>query len=120
VTPDGQPQSTPIWFLWVPAGGDAQAAAEILVYGAHRARRNANLVANPRVTFHLDTNDGGRDVVVIEGRATMDADYAQVYDNPTYLAKYGESIARSLGGAHQMAETYDVPIRIRPTRIVAY
>ncbi len=121
VTPDGQPQTMPIWFLWLPAStGDVQAEGEILVYGDRRARRNRNLESNDRVSFALRTDDHGTDVVVIEGRATMDPDYPQVYDNPAHLAKYGDSIDRSLGGAQHMAETYDIPIRIRPTRVVAY
>jgi PPOX class probable F420-dependent enzyme len=121
VTREGQPQTMPIWFLWLPPAGDPKAPdGEILVYGDRRARRNRNLEANDRVSFALRTDEHGGEVVVIEGRATMDPDYPRVYDNPAYLAKYGASIDRSLGGAHQMAETYDVPIRIRPTRIVAY
>ncbi|HYL40608.1 MAG TPA: pyridoxamine 5'-phosphate oxidase family protein, partial [Candidatus Binatus sp.] len=93
---------------------------EILLYGDRRARRNRNLEANDRVSLALRTDERGNDVVVIEGRATMDPAYPQVGDNPAYLAKYGESIDRSLGGALEMADTYDVPIRIRPTRVIAY
>jgi PPOX class probable F420-dependent enzyme len=118
VTPDGQPQTMPIWFLWVPPAPESGAEGEILVYGDRRARRNRNLEANDRVSLALRTDDLGSDVVVIEGRATMDPDYPQVYDNAAYQAKYGERIDASLGGAHRMAETYDVPIRIRPTRVV--
>lgn len=117
VTPDGQPQTMPIWFLWRP---DAPGGGEILIYGDRRARRNRNLEANDRVSFALRTDEHGGEVVVIEGRAAMDPHYPQLYDNPAYLAKYGESIERSLGGPQAMAETYDVPIRIRPTRVVAY
>ncbi|HJW21096.1 MAG TPA: pyridoxamine 5'-phosphate oxidase family protein [Candidatus Limnocylindrales bacterium] len=117
VTPEGQPQTMPIWFLWLP---DAPDGGEILVYGDRRARRNRNLEANDRVSLALRTDEHGNDVAVIEGRATMDPDYPQVYDNPGYLAKYGASIDGSFGGARHMAETYDVPIRIRPTRVVGY
>jgi PPOX class probable F420-dependent enzyme len=117
VTPEGQPQTMPIWFLWLP---DAPGGGEILIYGDRRARRNRNLEANGRVSLALRTDEHGADVVVIEGTATMDPAYPQLYDNPAYLAKYGESIDRSLGGPQQMAETYDVPIRIRPNRVVAY
>ena len=122
VTPEGQPQTMPIWFLWLtpgPAGG-ADGDGEILVYGDRRARRNRNLEANDRVSFALRTDEHGNDVVVVEGRATMDPGYPQVCDNAAYLAKYGESINRSLGGPQRMAETYDLPIRIRPTRVVVY
>lgn len=121
VSPDGQPQTMPVWFLWLPAGDDPSATdGEILVYGDRRARRNRNLEGNDRVSFALRTDEHGNEVVVIEGRATMDPDHPQVYDNPAYLAKYGASIDQNLGGARAMAETYDVPIRIRPTRVVAY
>jgi PPOX class probable F420-dependent enzyme len=119
VTAEGQPQTMPIWFLWLPPT-EATPDGEILVYGDRRARRNRNLEANDRVSFALRTDADGADVVVIEGRATMDPEYPQVYDNAAYLAKYRASIDRSLGGPHRMAETYDVPIRIRPTRLVAY
>ena len=120
VTPEGQPQTMPIWFLWLPPGPETGEDGEILVYGDRRARRNRNLEANARVAFALRTDEHGSDVVVIEGRATMDPAFPQLYDNPAYLAKYGGSIDRSLGGPQQMAEIYDVPIRIRPTRVVAY
>ena len=40
VRADGQPQTFPIWFLW-----DGE---EALIYSDRRARRNANIAANPR------------------------------------------------------------------------
>jgi PPOX class probable F420-dependent enzyme len=121
VTPEGQPQTMPIWFLWVPPSGDPAAPdGEILVYGDRRARRNRNLEANDRVSLALRTDEHGADVLVIEGRATMDPGYPPLYDNAGYLAKYRESIDRNLGGPQRMAETYDVPIRIRPTRVIAF
>jgi PPOX class probable F420-dependent enzyme len=112
VTPDGQPQSTPVWFLWLDG--------EILVYGDHRARRNRNLEANPRATFHLDTNDGGGDVIVIEGQTRIDPDYPQVPDNPAYLAKYGAWIDQWLNGPSAMAAVYSMPILLTPTRVLAF
>ncbi len=125
VTPDGQPETVPVWFLWIPATATPADArreidAEILVYGYRRARRNRNLEANDRVSLALRTDEHGSDVVVIEGRATMDPDYPQVPDNLAYLEKYGESIDGSLGGVEAMAADYDIPIRIRPTRLITY
>jgi PPOX class probable F420-dependent enzyme len=112
VTPAGQPQTMPVWFIWIEG--------EILVYGDHRARRNANLDANPKVSFHLGDNGSGGDVVVVEGEARIDPDYPPVGDNPAYLAKYGEWIDRWLGGAAKMAQVYSMPIRITPTRGVSF
>ena len=110
VTPEGQPQTLPVWFVWQDD--------ELVVYGDRRAKRNANLAANQRVTIHLDTSPGGGDVVSIEGLARIDADYPRIPANPAYLAKYGEWIDAQLGGPESMAAVYDRPIRIRPTRAV--
>ncbi len=112
VTPAGQPQTMPIWFLW--------SDGELLVYGDHRARRNANLAANPKVAFHLDDDGGGGDIVVIEGEASIDPDHPGVPDNPAYVAKYGALIDAQLGGPDKMAQTYSMAIRIIPTRGIAF
>jgi PPOX class probable F420-dependent enzyme len=112
VTPGGQPQTMPIWFLWQDG--------EILVYGDHRARRNANVAANPKVALHLNDDGAGGDIVVIEGESRIDPDYPQVPDNPAYLAKYGDRIDAHLGGPAKMAQTYNMPIRIIPTRGIAF
>ena len=111
VTPNGQPQTMPIWFLWV--GG------EILIYGDYRARRNANIEANPKVSLHLPDDGSGNDIVVVEGLARIDPDYPQVPDNPAYLEKYDGWIDQYVDGPAKMAQTYNLPILIRPTRVVS-
>jgi PPOX class probable F420-dependent enzyme len=118
VTADGQPQTFPIWFLWEdgPAPGDG----EILIYSDRRARRNLNLQTNPRVSLHLDDDGDGSDVVIIEGIARVDETVPGVPGNPAYLAKYGGRIRESLGSPEEMATVYNVPLRIRPTRGVAF
>jgi len=108
VTPEGQPQSMPVWFLWLED--------EILVYGDHRAKRNANLEANARVNLHLREDDWGDDLVIIEGSARIDPDYPQSADQPAYLAKYATVIERHYGGPAVFGSTYSVPIRITPTK----
>ena len=59
--PDGQPQSSPIWFLWL---GD-----EVLIYSGKRAPRNGNLADRPLVSFNLNTDAVGGDVATMEGLA---------------------------------------------------
>jgi PPOX class probable F420-dependent enzyme len=108
VTPDGQPQTFPIWFLWQDG--------EALIYSDRRAKRNVNIATNPRVSLHLGDNGGGRDVVVIEGEARIDEATPPVPRNAAYLAKYGEWIAEQVTSAEEMATIYNVPLRIRPTR----
>jgi PPOX class probable F420-dependent enzyme len=108
VTPDGQPQTFPIWFLWEDG--------EALVYSDRRAKRNDNVRANPRVTLHLNDNGRGGDVVIVEGEARIDESTPPVPRHAGYLAKYGEWITAYLTSPEEMATIYNVPLRIRPTR----
>jgi PPOX class probable F420-dependent enzyme len=111
VTPDGQPQTFPVWFLW--EGG------EVLVYGKHRAQRNANIAANPRVSIHLADDGDGGDLVIIEGIARVDPATPPPNRHPGYMAKYADWMVRDLGSVAKMASDFDVPIRIAPVRGVA-
>ena len=108
VTPDGQPQTFPIWFLWEDG--------EALIYSDRRAKRNVNIAHNPRVSLHLNDNGTGGDVVVLEGEARVDETAPQVPGNAAYLAKYGDRVISSFNSAEEMATVYNVPIRVRPTR----
>ena len=108
VTPEGQPQTFPIWFLWEDG--------EALVYSDRRAKRNVNIATNPRVTLHLNDDGRGNDVVVIEGEARVDDSTPALTGHGGYLAKYGTWIVDFIGSAEEMETIYNVPIRIRPTR----
>jgi PPOX class probable F420-dependent enzyme len=112
VTGEGQPQTFPIWFLWEDGGA--------LIYSDHRAKRNANIAANPRVSLHLNDNGQGGDVVVVEGEARVDPLAPPATGHAGYLAKYGAWIAEFLSSAEEMAAVYSVPIRVRPVRGRAY
>jgi len=108
VTPDGQPQTFPIWFLWEDG--------EALVYSDHRAKRNVNIARNPRVALHLNDDGRGGGIVVVEGEARVDDATPPVTRHAAYLAKYGALIVEQLTSAEAMQRTYNVPLRIRPTR----
>ena len=51
VTPEGQPQSSPIWFVWRDE--------EILVYSLAETPRVTNIEANPRVALNLNSTPTG-------------------------------------------------------------
>ena len=108
VTPEGQPQTFPIWFLWEDG--------EALVYSDRRAKRNANIATNPRVSLHLGDNGRGGDVVIIEGEARIDPAAPAPQDNEAYNRKYREWIRDSFSTAEEFTSVYNVPIRIRPVR----
>ena len=108
IDPDGQPQSSPIWFLW--QGG------EVLVYSHIRAHRNANIEANPRVSFNLDTASEGDEYVTMEGETRVDHAMPPSSANPDYQAKYRRLIDRYGWTPEWLAENYPIPIMIKPTR----
>jgi PPOX class probable F420-dependent enzyme len=111
VTPEGQPQSMPVWFIWD--------GTEILVYGDHRAKRNRNLDSNPRVSFHLPDNGDGQDIVTLEGTVRVDPDLPLPSGNAAYMAKYSGWID-GMGGPAQFDQIYSMPLRITPTRGVTF
>ena len=108
VTPDGQPQSFPIWFLWD--------GAELSIYSDRRAKRNVNVAANPKVSLHLNRDPKGGDVVIVEGEARIDSDAPAMVDNTLYVAKYAAWIREFMNNPEEMYAIYNVVIRIRPTR----
>ena len=108
VNPDGQPQASPIWFLW-----DGQ---ELLLYSMTRAPRNGNIEDRPLVAFNLESGLDGEDVVTAEGAARIVPDEPPASANPTYLAKYKRMFDAYGWTPDWYAERYSVPIRIRPTR----
>jgi len=106
--PDGQPQSSPIWFLWV--------GEEVLIYSGKRAPRNDNVAERPLVAFNLNTDSGGGDVVIMEGEARVDLTYAASNEMPAYLAKYGGLLDEYEWTPEYFAAEYPLPILVRPTR----
>lgn len=108
VNPDGQPQASPIWFLW-----DGE---ELLIYSMTRAPRNGNIEDRPRVAFNLESGPEGEDVVTAEGDARIVADEQPASANTTYLAKYQRMFDAYGWTPDWYAQRYSVPIRVRPTR----
>ncbi len=59
VKPGGQPQTSPVWFLW-----DGTA---MLIYSRNKTQKLRNLATNHLAGFHLDGNGRGGDNVILEG-----------------------------------------------------
>ena len=105
----GTPQTSPVWFLF-----DGES---ILVYSLEGTPRTANITANPRVSFNLDGDGLGGDVVVIEGDAAIDETAPKCYDIPAYMDKYQKFIDNYGWTPEYFSERYPIPIRITPTRV---
>jgi PPOX class probable F420-dependent enzyme len=104
---DGQPQSSPVWFLW-----DGEA---FLMFSMPSASKVANVRANPRVSVHLSDDGQGEDVVTFEATAEVTADPVQEHD-PAYVEKYRQLIADLGYEIEPFARAYSTGIRIVPTR----
>ena len=110
VTPEGQPQTSPVWFLW--------AAGEILVFSRADTPRPANIRANPRVAATFDGDGDGGDVVSIEGEARVAHERASLAHVPAaYIEKHAQKLAAYGWTMESMLVDYPVEIRIRPTRV---
>jgi len=106
---DGQPQSSPVWFLW--------RCGEIVVYSRPTTQKVRNLRANPKVAIHLRDVDDGSDIVSIEGTAEIDDAYPSAAAIPDYVTKYRTMIADIKMDPDSFAKSYSVPVRIRPSKI---
>ena len=106
---DGQPQSSPVWFLYIDG--------EIVVYSRPTTQKVRNVRANPKAALHLRDIDDGADVVSIEGAAVIDERYPRAAAMPGYVEKYRSMIADLRMDPASFARAYSVPIRIRPLRV---
>src|SRR5271154_2585671 len=66
VTADGQPQSSPVWFLWDDG--------EFLIYAQPRSWKVRNIGVHPQVSLNLNSSDSGGRVVTFEASARIAAD----------------------------------------------
>jgi PPOX class probable F420-dependent enzyme len=108
VNPAGQPQASPIWFLWE--------GRTLLVYSHRRAPRNHNIEHDEQVAFNLNTDVNGDDVVTMEGIARVVSEGPPASGNEPYLDKYREMIADYGWTNDWFAGEYPVLLRITPTR----
>lgn len=109
VAPDGTPQPRPVWFLWEEG--------TILIYSQPDAHKVRHIRHNPRVALHFNTDAEGGDVIVFIGEARVDDAAPRADHHAAYLAKYAQGVADLGMTPQQMAEEYNVAIRITPTYV---
>jgi PPOX class probable F420-dependent enzyme len=103
----GQPQSSPVWFLWDDG--------VLWLRSQPGAGKLRNLTEQPRVAFHLNDEQGGG-VVTIEGVANV-AERVPAEIDDRYFAKYAEPLTRDLNSTpERMKDSYSVVLTITPTR----
>jgi PPOX class probable F420-dependent enzyme len=112
VTGSGRPQSSVVWF--------AVSDETIYVRSQPGAAKVANIRANDKVSFHLDGNSEGGDIVTIDGDAEIvDVPPPGLLD--AYVAKYERRIRESLQTTpDEMLADYNTTVRITPKRVRAW
>jgi len=108
----GRPQSSLVWFA---VHNDA-----IYIQSRPDAAKLANIRANSSVSFHLDSDGLGGDVVTIDGEAEiLGGPSADLRD--TYLSKYERVIRERLRSTpEEMLEQYNTTVRVTPRRVRAW
>jgi PPOX class probable F420-dependent enzyme len=112
VTPGGQPQSSPVWFLWDEG--------VFVVYAQPHSWKVRNTRTNPKVSLHLNSDEEGGEVVTFEGSAQILDRPPPAHEVPAYLAKYRDGIAGIGMTPEEMGAEYATALRITPTRVRVY
>ncbi|MGW4482204.1 TIGR03667 family PPOX class F420-dependent oxidoreductase [Amycolatopsis sp. NPDC004368] len=107
ITPKGRPAPRPVWFV---LDGD-----DILVFSQPGTAKLRHIAAGPEVSFHLNSDEHGGSILVVNGRAQVDD--GKPSDAPGYLEKYERSYT-GIGYADAAAfdASFSVRIRIVPER----
>jgi PPOX class probable F420-dependent enzyme len=116
VRPDGRPHLVPVWYFW---NGET-----LLVLSQPGTRKVRNLERDRRVTVALDDTRLGRDVVLLEGEATLmtvpSAEASASGAVTAYLEKYAGLLAEMDWSADKYVADYSQAILILPTRFVTW
>jgi PPOX class probable F420-dependent enzyme len=109
VSAAGTPQPSPVWFI---REGDT-----ILIYSQPNTPKLRHIAANPRVSFNLDGDKRGGDIVILTGEAAVDESTPPADEHEAYAARYAEGFRQINMTPEQFARAYSVPIRFRPGRL---
>jgi PPOX class probable F420-dependent enzyme len=108
VRSDGQPQTSPVWFI--------REGGEFLIYSMPSSQKVPNIRAHSKVSLTFEGDRKGGDVVTIEGEARIDEGTPFPNQVPAYIAKY-EALVREMGAEPEpFARAYSTAIRVTPTR----
>jgi PPOX class probable F420-dependent enzyme len=112
ITPTSQPQSSVVWFV---VDDDV-----LFIQSRADAPKVANIAASGKVSFHLDGNGEGGDIVTIDGTAEV-LDSRPPGLQELYLEKYERMIRESLHmSPDAFLADYNTTIRVTPRRVRAW
>jgi PPOX class probable F420-dependent enzyme len=109
VAADGRPQSSVISFL--------HDGATIFFYSQPDTPKLRNIAQSPLVSFHLQSDQFGDHLLIVEGVAEVDPTIPPSDVHEAYQAKYREPLIHWGMDEAKTAADFSVPVRIRPTRV---
>lgn len=112
VSPEGQPQSVPVWFLWRDG--------VFLIYSQAGKPKLRNLEANPLVSLHFRGTRTGGDIATLEGEARRGEGHPPADEVPAYVEKYAEEIDGYGWTPRGFADDYSQPVLVTPTRVLTW
>lgn len=107
---DGRPHLVPVWFSWQDP--------EMVVFSMPGTQKLRNISDRPSVALHLDTANGGSDVVLAEGTAAIVEEDAVAHLVAGFASKYAPVLGPSTFPAWRA--TFAQPVLVTITRIVAW
>jgi PPOX class probable F420-dependent enzyme len=111
VGPDGRPHNVPVWFAWHDP--------MMLIFSMPKTAKVRDMRRSPAVSLALDSADGGRDIVLAEGRAEL----VTAARHPHFLAgQFQLKYAQSLGSTpfEEWRSTFSRAVLIHVERIIAW
>jgi PPOX class probable F420-dependent enzyme len=112
VSPSGQPQPSPVWFLWRDG--------TILIFSEPTAPKVRNIGQNAKVSVAFNTDFHGNEVSILQGEARLEADQMTGEDAASftdYVEKYQGGIDSLSLTPESMLNQYSQLIVITPTRL---
>ncbi len=103
-----RPHLVPVWFLWD--------GTTILIFSKPNTVKVRDIRKNSNVMLALETDQEGDDVVLIEGEAVLLDPGSVDTTLPAFAQKYEQLLKGMSVSAQAMAEEYNQPIRVVPTR----
>lgn len=109
---DGRPHLVPTWFSW-----DGEA---LWVYSKPNAVKVRNVRDEPRVTLAIGEPDDDFDVQLIEALAELPTQPTVQVIGEAHWRKYRGQLRSLRLSRAEYVETYSQPMRLRPTRFLAW
>jgi PPOX class probable F420-dependent enzyme len=112
VTASGQPQSSVVWFV--------HHDDVIYIRSKPTSGKVTNIQANSKVSFHLNSDANGFDVVTVDADAEVRDDLPPAVQD-AYLAKYERKMREELQTTPDaLLADYSKTVRVTPRRVRSY